>query len=73
MIRNRTQYVLQKQQSLNVRLQKEVNEATLEAQKKGLAQQEAQAFVNQKMADYKKIELIRRAVRDVKQRGEELD
>ena len=55
------------------RLRKEQFKASREAQAQGLASKEHHTFVNQKLTEYKKVELIRRAVKDVKIRGEELD
>ena len=38
-----------------------------------MASSDKNIFVDQRLAEYKKVELIRRAVSDVKKRGQELD
>ena len=55
------------------RVRREQFAATKDAQAAGMASSDKHAFVNQRLADYKKVELIRRSVRDVQHRAEELD
>jgi len=65
--------VLQKQNSLAERLVRQQLAAKKEASKKGMTGSEAESFVSKRMEEYKKVELLRKAVRDVKKRGEDLE
>ena len=55
------------------RVRKEQFQATKDAKARGMASNEKNVFVDQRLAEYKKVELIRRAVNDVKKRGQDLD
>ena len=65
--------LLLKQQSMDNRVRREQFKATKDAQAIGMASSDKHMFVDQRLADYKKVELIRRSVRDVQIRAQELD
>ncbi len=64
---------MQKQVSLEGRLRKEQFQASKDAQAQGLNSSEHNAFVDNHLKEYKEVELIRRAVSDVKKRAEEME
>ena len=69
MINSKSEYLLKKQESLDNRLRKEQFKASRDAQAKGLGSSDRNFYVSQRLHDYKKVELVRRAVKDVKSRG----
>ena len=73
MIKNRTRMLLEKQVSLDIRVRKEQFQASKDAKAQGLNSTEHNAFVSDHVTQYNAVELIRRSVRDVKKRAEEMD
>ena len=73
MNRYRSADLLKKQESMDRRTRQEAFAASREAAKYGLQSGEQHAYVNRRVNEYKKTEIIRRSVNDVKKRGEELE
>lgn len=73
MIQDRTEILLQKQQSLNNRLRKEQLKASKDAKARGLKSTDEAVFVDSRLQEYREVELIRRSVKDVKKRGSDLE
>lgn len=73
MIRDRQKIILQKQQSLIKRVDKQTKTLTRNAKREGIDQNERDEFVQAKLAEYKKIEVVRMAVKEVRRRGAALE
>ena len=73
MNRYRSADLLKKQESMDRRTRQEAFAASRDAAKYGLQSGEQQAYVNRRVNEYQKTEIIRRSVNDVKKRGEELE
>ena len=67
MIGDRQKIIYQKQLSLDNRLNKTAQKARREAQEQGIHDEES--FVQERVHEYHKLEAVRRAVKDVKERG----
>jgi len=65
--------LLEKQVSMDIRVRKEQFQASKDAKAQGLNSNEQNVFVSDRVKQYNAVELIRRSVRDVKKRAEEME